>query len=237
MLIKRASSSTILVVGTLLYRSRGRADCQVKSLSTAPIMALMEGLSEMPQTAGADRRTDLKKHYWPKDAAWNGAGSGWFKGPRTLPLILALLSQKELTGGRDISRVYLELLARHMDGGVIEIGNESDHAYASGYIGSRANRTWQERMQLLEHLGFIKSRQVGNQRYKLVLVVDPLVAVAELRKHGRVPDSWWEAYRLRLLETKEADEQRLERIAGNDTALNVGSLVRKRLGKKTRVSR
>jgi hypothetical protein len=64
----------------------------------------------------------------PKDAAWNGAGNGWFKGPRTLPLILALLSDKKLTAGRDISRVYLELLAQHMDGGVIEIGNEADHA-------------------------------------------------------------------------------------------------------------
>ena len=49
--------------------------------------------------------------------AWNGTGSGWFKGPRTLPLILALLSSKTLTGGRDVSRVYLELLAHHTDGG------------------------------------------------------------------------------------------------------------------------
>lgn len=168
----------------------------------------------MPQTAGADRRTQLKEHYWPRDAAWNGTGSGWFKGPRTLPLILALLSQKGLTAGRDVSRVYLELLARHMDGGVIEIGNEADHAYAAGYTGTRAVRTWHERMQLLERLGFIKSKHIGNQKYKLVLVVDPIVAAAELRKQGRVPDSWWEAYLLRLMETKEADAERLERVAG-----------------------
>src|SRR5215467_7009300 len=91
----------------------------------------------MPQTAGADRRAQLKEHYWPEDAAWNGAGAGWFKGPRTLPLILALLS-------------------RHFDGGVIEMGNEADHAYAAGYTGSRAIRTWHERMLLLQELGFIK---------------------------------------------------------------------------------
>lgn len=166
----------------------------------------------MPQTAGAERRTELKKRYWRKDEAWTGMGNGWFKGPRTLPLILALLSQKELTAGRDISRVYLELLARHMDGGVIEIGNESDHAYAAGYVGTRAIRTWHERMALLERLGFIKSIKVGNQRYKLVLVVDPVVAITELREKSLVPDSWWEAYVLRLLETKEADSERLERM-------------------------
>lgn len=168
----------------------------------------------MPQTAGADRRGQLKGRYWPNDEAWNGTGSGWFKGPRTLPLVLALLSEKALNGGRDLSRVYLELLARHMDGGVIEIGNESDHAYAAGYTGTRAIRTWYERMERLERLGFIKSKHVGNQRYKLILVVDPVVAVTELRKKGVVPDPWWEAYTLRLMETKEADLERLERVAG-----------------------
>jgi hypothetical protein len=168
----------------------------------------------MPQTAGADRRAQLKEHYWPQDEAWNGAGAGWFKGPRTLPLILALLSDKNLTAGRDISRVYLELLSRHFDGGVIEMGNEADHAFAAGYTGSRAVRTWHERVQLLQELGFIKSKHVGNQRYKLVFLVDPLVAITRLREAGRAPDSWWEAYLLRLMETKEADAERLERIAG-----------------------
>jgi hypothetical protein len=164
----------------------------------------------MPLTAGTERRIHLKEHYWPKDAAWNGAGNGWFKGPRTLPLILALLSDKKLTAGRDISRVYLELLARHMDGGVIEIGNEADHAYAAGYTGTRAIRTWIERMRILQELGFIKSKHIGNQRYKLVLLVDPFVAVVNLRKQGKVDAPWWEAYRLRLMETKEADAERLE---------------------------
>ena len=168
----------------------------------------------MPQTSGADRRAQLKDHYWQDDAAWNGTGAGWFKGPRTLPLILALLSDKALTAGRDVARVYLELLSRHFDGGVIEMGNEADHAYAAGYTGSRAVRTWHERMLLLQELGFIKSKHVGNQRYRLVFVVDPLVAVTRLRDAGRVPDSWWEAYTLRLLETKEADPERLERVAG-----------------------
>ena len=151
-------------------------------------------------------------------AAWNGAGAGWFKGPRTLPLILALLSDKTLTAGRDVARVYLELLSRHFDGGVIEMGNEADHAYAAGYTGSRAIRTWHERMLLLQELGFIKAKHVGNQRYKLVFVVDPLVAVTRLRDAGRVPESWWEVYTLRLLETKEANPERLERVAGRNSS-------------------
>ena len=166
----------------------------------------------MPLTTGADRRANLKHEYWPKESAWNGAGVGWFKGPRTLPLILALLADKKLTAGRDVSRVYLELMARHMDGGVVEVGNEADHAYAAGYTGSRAIRTWTERMRILERLGFIKSRHIGNQRYKLVLLVDPLVAVANLRKQGSVSLDWMEVYLLRIMETKEADAHRLEEV-------------------------
>jgi len=166
----------------------------------------------MPQTPGAERRAQHKERYWKTEESWNGTGSGWFKGPRTLPLILALLSLRELTGGRDVARVYLELLARHYDGGVIEIGNEADHAYAAGYTGTRAIRTWHERMQLLEKLGFIKTRRVGNQRYKLVLLADPLITIAHLYRQGRVPEDWWEAYTLRLLETKEADEVRLHSL-------------------------
>ncbi len=171
----------------------------------------------MAQTAGTDRRTQLKMRYWNKDAAWDGTANGWFKGPRTLPLVLALLADKKLTEGRDVSRVYLELLARHMDAGVVEIGNEGDHAYACGYSGTRAIRTWHERMQLLEKLGFIKTKQVGNQRYRLVLMVDPFVAVVSLRKQQKVADAWWEAYSLRLMETKEADEERLEAMGAMDS--------------------
>lgn len=113
------------------------------------------------------------------------------------------------------------------------MGNEADHAYAAGYTGSRAVRTWHERMLLLQELGFIKSKHVGNQRYKLVFVVDPLVAITRLREAGKVPDSWWEAYTLRLMETKEADPERLERIAGvNSLGGNGGSAKRKtRVGK------
>src|SRR5260370_400531 len=71
-------------------------------------------------------------------------------------------------------------------------------------------------MRILEELGLIKSKQVGNQRYKLVLLVDPLHAVAELREKEYVPEPWWEAYLLRLMGTKEADANRgQEKVCGD----------------------
>lgn len=159
----------------------------------------------MPKTAGAERREKLRKEYWPDDEAWTGENEkGWFRAPRTLPLVLELLVSKELSGNYDPTRVYLELLARQIDGGVIEMTQEAEHAYAAGYFGTRAVRTWQERMNILEKNGFIKTRQIGNQRYRYVLLVHPTVAIQRLRDSGKISDLWWDTYRARQIETKEA---------------------------------
>lgn len=126
-----------------------------------------------------------------------------FRATRTLPLILALLSDKSLRGKLDPTSVYLELVARHIDSGVIEMKDEAEHAAAAGFFSSRAVRSWQERMKILEKLGFIKTQKVGSQRYKFVLLVHPTVAVHRLRAKNKVSPEWWAAYRARQIETKE----------------------------------
>jgi len=102
--------------------------------------------------------------------AWTGAGDGWFRAPRTLPLLFLLLRSKRLSGKKDPSRVYMALLARHVDSGLVEVTNEAELAYESGYTGQRAVRTWQERMLLLQELGLIRIRPSGNQKYRYVVL-------------------------------------------------------------------
>ena len=80
-----------------------------------------------------ERREKLRKQYWPHEDAWTGEGeTGWFRAPRTLALILALLRLKTIRGKNDPSSVYVEL-ARHIGEGIIEMTLESEHAYAAGY--------------------------------------------------------------------------------------------------------
>ncbi len=69
----------------------------------------------MTKKAAQDRRAKYKAEYWPHEIAWTGEDSGWFRAPRTLPLILALLRTKKISGNQDPSGVYLELLGRHRD--------------------------------------------------------------------------------------------------------------------------
>lgn len=157
------------------------------------------------KSSGAERREKLRKEFWPSEEAWTGENEkGWFRAPRTLPLLLGLLGEKSLSGNQDPAKVYVELLARHIDGGVIEMGHEADHAFAAGYDGPRGVRTWRERMRTLEKLGIIRTRRVGNQDFKYVLLVHPTVAIQRLRDAGKVSDHWWGAYRARQIETKEA---------------------------------
>jgi hypothetical protein len=118
-------------------------------------------------------------------------------------LVLTLLSEKSVSEKVDLARVYLELWSRHMGEGVIEMRQEGEHAYASGYAGARGVRTWQERMKLLESLGVIKTKQIGGVRHKYVLLIHPTAVVEKLRQQGKVPQGWLDTYHDRQIETKE----------------------------------
>jgi hypothetical protein len=151
-----------------------------------------------------EHRDKIRKKFFHGEDAWTGENEkGWFKAPRTLPLVLALISSKGVSGRLDPTRVYLELWSRHMGEGVIEMRHEGEHAYAAGYVGTRGIRTWQERMRLLESLGIIKTKQIGGLRYKYVLLVHPTTVVEKLKQANKVPGDWLDTYRDRQLETKE----------------------------------
>lgn len=120
------------------------------------------------------RREEIKASFFPKEDVWLGEKeTGWVAVPRTFPLILNLIGSKALSGNKNPSLVYLELLSRLRGDGIIKMERESDHAYAAGYVGPRAVRTWQERMQTLAKLGFIRIQRVGNERYKYVALIHP----------------------------------------------------------------
>ena len=163
----------------------------------------------------AARREEIRHQYWPDEDLWTGEKEvGWFPAPRTLPLLLGLLSSKEISGKKDPSSVYLDLMSRQRGEGVIEMGHEADHAFASGYEGRRAVRTWQERMRILEENGFIRTAEVGNQRYKVyVAIIHPTTAsgATSPRRQEKVPVRWWNAYVARKLETREATHEQREK--------------------------
>jgi hypothetical protein len=76
---------------------------------------------------------------------------------------------------------------------------------------TRAERTWHERMTLLEQLGFIKSQKLDNRRFALVLLIEPFVAVKALKKNGLVDAGWVATYEARRIKNKEHTQSRASR--------------------------
>lgn len=152
--------------------------------------------------APAAKREQLRESLWPNADAlvWDRKREkGFCTVPRTLPLILSLI--KDLTPKLDSSRVYLDLWCRAFDEGLIEVRDEEALAYASGYESPGRNvRTWRERIEALQELGFIKTKPAGSRKYGHVLLIHPHRVVQDLRARGQVPDKWWGAYVQRATE-------------------------------------
>ena len=101
---------------------------------------------------------------------------------------------KKMNGVGDPSSVYLDLWSRGFDEGIVTIRDDAECAYASGYTGTRATRSWRERIDLLQQLGFIETKAAHNREYAHVLLLDPIMFCAQLRKTGEVPDEWWNTF-------------------------------------------
>ncbi len=187
----------------------------------------------MRKTKAQEHREEIKSEFWPDETAWTGdkPEQGWFRAPRTLPLILSLLRYEKVTGSTaDPTGVYLELLARHRDSGIVEMETEGEHSYFAGYAGSRGVRTWQERMKLLVDIGLIKSIGSGNQKYKYVLLVHPTLVVKRLFDEGKIDAHWWNTYRQRQIETKERTYDQLVPADSDEKVVPLKK--RKKKGKK-----
>jgi hypothetical protein len=152
----------------------------------------------------AERRLELRDRLW-SDAShlvWNRkVEHGFCTIPRILPLVMTLinrLSEKK----EDPSQVYMELWSRAFDEGFIQIGNEEEHAFASGYVTpQRGVRSWRERMRKLERMGFIRIKPNGMQMIGFVLLIHPHLAIDAMKKQSRVEEGLYNAFLKRLSDT------------------------------------
>ncbi len=151
----------------------------------------------------SERRIDLRDKLWPGsgDRVWcRKTNDGFATIPRLLPLVMHLIARLSKKG--DPTATYMEIWARSFDEGVVTYSDEAAAAYASGYSGARAVRTWHERIDTLERLGFIAVKPSGNRKVGFILLINPLIVCCEMRykEPDRVPDAWWTAFLARASE-------------------------------------
>jgi hypothetical protein len=142
------------------------------------------------------KRAQLREKLWPDadEVTWyRKRETGWVTLPRTLPLISALINK--LSKRDDASRVYVELWFRQFDDGFVDIQDEEDNANAAGYTTTgRAVRSWRERIDQLERLGFIRVKPKGTRERGYILLLHPHQVVRRLRDQGKINDWWWSQF-------------------------------------------
>lgn len=151
------------------------------------------------------RRENQRNDLWPGSAEWiwdihdEENTVGFATVSRLLPWITVLI--RHLAGkGKDPSGIYWELWCRDMGQGIIQINDESECAFASGYTSQRALRTWREHVQLLVDLHFLKVERNGNRVVGYVLLMNPLAIARWYYERELTPDGWWASFSNRARE-------------------------------------
>jgi hypothetical protein len=136
---------------------------------------------------------------WPdaQDLVFSPAGGGWARMPRTIPMIASLI---DIMGGRESAgRLYITLWAYEYGDGFVEVPDPAQLALEAGYLTSRAERTFAERIGLIKKFGFIRTAANGLRDNGFVLLLDPHQVVGRIRAEtpSEVPDRWWSAFQSR----------------------------------------
>lgn len=140
-----------------------------------------------------ERKLKLRNKLWPgvdDELLWSRTHDGYTTMPRAIPQIIQIIDELA-PKGKPVALTYLSLWCRVFDESMINIQNERELAYESGFTGQRAVTTWHGRMKILKSLEFIdiKSGAAGNYQY--VLILNPYLVINKLRKKKKISDPYF----------------------------------------------
>lgn len=155
------------------------------------------------------KRAALRDTFWPNipdKSLWlRKERTGFTTLPRTMPLIGRIMDQ--LSGkGFPLFSTYLCLWCRVYDEAFVEIRNDREMAFEAGFSGTRGEVTWRTRMRSLQELGFIDTRPGLASDLQYVLILNPIIVIAEFyRVTERPHDAAYTALITRLIEVGADD--------------------------------
>lgn len=165
-------------------------------------MSSVSLITSKPVTKAATRRHEMVDNLWPgaRPHLWHRTREdGYSSVPRTLPLIMSLID--DLGHGKDASRVYFDLWCRQMDDCYVEVTDEETFAYSSDYYTPGRNvRSWRERVDILQNLGFVSVEPNGSRKYGHILLRHPHAVIRTLHEANKIPANWWGAFTKRATE-------------------------------------
>lgn len=116
--------------------------------------------------------------------------------PRTLPVVMQAIDAQ--SKGQPAGHTLFCLWARSPDHPLVTIENPITFAAEAGFMGERAVDTWRKRMRKLKELYFIKTKPGPSGEFHYSLLLNPNVAVEQMRKNKMVQDELYGRFLVRL---------------------------------------
>lgn len=116
----------------------------------------------------------------------------------------------QLSGkGHPVFSTYLTLWCRVYDEAFVEIRNDREVAFESGFSGTRGEVTWRGRMRKLQELGFVDIKPGLASEFQYVLILNPVhVIIKNYAAKELSQDMAYKALMARLIEVGADDMQR-----------------------------
>jgi hypothetical protein len=141
-------------------------------------------MSEKAKHASA-KRIKVRDKLWPgsEGLVFNPSDrttKGYAEVPRVVPLLARLVN--EIGGAENAGPLYQVLWTQDWGQGVVEVRSFKGLLYEAGYPGkgTRVERTWEERIRILEKLGLIATAPRGLDNAGYILLIDPYLAALKL---------------------------------------------------------
>lgn len=137
-------------------------------------------------TKAAEKREKLREKLWTGTGPdvfnpGNKQTKGYARTPRVVPLVARLIN--EIGGTENAGSLYQVLWAQDWGQGIVEVRSFKGLLYEAGYAGKgpRIERTWEERIGILEDLGLVRTASRGLDRYGYVLLLNPYTVIPRMR--------------------------------------------------------
>jgi hypothetical protein len=124
--------------------------------------------------------------------------------PRTLPIAMQAIDAT--SKGAPAGHSLFCLWARAPDNPLVAVENPATFAAETGFTGERSVDTWRKRMRTLRDLGFILTKPGASGEFHYILLLNPNVAVEQMRRRGLVQDAVYGRFQERLADVGAAGE-------------------------------
>lgn len=133
----------------------------------------------------------------PESLLWRRkSNDGFTTVPRPLPIAMQAID--EISKGAPAGHSLFCLWARAPDNPLVIVENPATFAAETGFTGERSVDTWRKRMRRLRELGFIRTKPGASGEFHFILLLNPNIAVEQMRRAGQVQDGLYGRFMERL---------------------------------------